>query len=157
MYCSHCGKKIDEEKLEKKRISLARSEDIDENTSVNYVCPRCGHLIHKHLDSVERKSLSAAGHAEIQIARNQFAYGRSFTSIGGILAVLAIIFFLLARKPAQNFKLVTTCPEFSVSRDCFGLAAILLLFGIVLTVLGLRKKKNYESLLKDINDDVFHQ
>lgn len=157
MYCSHCGKKIGEEKLEKKKISLGRSEEIDENTEVEYVCPRCGHLIHKHLDNKEIKSLSAAGHAEIQIARNQFAYGRSFNSIGGILLILGAIFFLLARKPAQNFVLVINCPEFTVSMVCFVLAGILLIAGIVLTAIGCMKKKNYENLLKDINDDVFHQ
>ncbi len=157
MYCAHCGKRIDEGKRERTRSSLSLSDKTDEKTEIQYVCPRCGHLIHRHLDKKEIKTLSAASHAEIQVGRNQFAYGRSFASVGSILLILAIVFFLLARKPAQNFKLVVTCPEFSVSRVCFAFAAVLLSLGIVLALLGFWKKKDYEHLLKDINDDVFHQ
>ena len=81
--------------------------------------PRCGHLIHQHVTEQELKTLSAASHAEIQRGRNFFASGMSLNLIGAIILVLAIIFLVLAHKPANNFALVTTCPEFFVCvADC---------------------------------------
>ena len=61
MYCCHCGKKIDEGKIEGKKFSSALYEGkVDENTTVEYVCPRCGHLIHHDVDEREIKTLAAA-------------------------------------------------------------------------------------------------
>ena len=133
MYCTHCGKEINEEKLESKKLSQALHEgEIDENTSVEYVCPRCGHLIHKDVSDQEIKTLAAASHAEIQRGRNFFANGMSCNAIGAILLILAVIFFFLAKKPSNNFELVTTCPEFFVSIAFFAVGGVLVIVGIIL-------------------------
>ena len=158
MYCCHCGKKIDEEKIEKQKLSLALHEGkIDENTKVSYVCPRCGHLIHPNVDEKEVKTLAAASHAEIQRGRNSIAGGMSSLCIGGILLILAIIFFFLAKKPANDFVLSTTCPEFFVSMICFAFGGVLFVVGLVLAILGWGNKRLYERLLQDIQAGVFHQ
>ena len=158
MYCTHCGKEINEEKLESKKLSQALHEgEIDENTSVEYVCPRCGHLIHKDVSDQEIKTLAAASHAEIQRGRNFFANGMSCNGIGLILLILAVIFFFLAKKPSNNFELVTTCPEFFVSIAFFAVGGVLVIVGITLTAMGLYNRIKYEKLLKLIQDDAFHQ
>lgn len=158
MYCCHCGKEIDENKIEDKKSSLAlHAGQEDENTTITYVCPRCGHLIHKNVSEQEVKTLAAASHAEIQKGRNSFANGMSMVCIGGILLILGIIFFFLAKKPANNFVLSMTCPEFYVSMIGFVVGGVLLIIGAVFTAYGLWDKKKYEKLLEDINQDVFHQ
>lgn len=158
MYCTHCAYEINEKKIEKKKISqLVAEGEVDENSSVEYICPRCGHLIHKHVSEQEIKTLSAASHAQIQVGRNHFASGMSCNCIGAILLILAVIFFILAKKPANNFKLVTNCPEFYVSMIGFAVGAALVGVGLVLTILGLINKHKHEKLLEDIQDDVFHQ
>ncbi len=158
MYCCHCGKEIDENRLEDKKMSQTMMEGkIDENTTIEYVCPRCGHLIHKDVTNQEIKTLAAASHAEIQKGRNAFSNGMALNCVGVILLVLAIIFFLLAKKPAQNYQLITTCPEFFVSMVGFAVGGVLLILGIVFTTIGLITKGKYQKLLDDIQDDVFHQ
>ncbi len=158
MYCCHCGKKINEKKLEKKKLSLSISQgEIDEGTKVEYVCPRCSHLIHKDVSEQEIKSLAAASHAEIQRGHNNFASGMSFNLIGLIILILGIIFFLLAHKPANNFELVTSCPEYYVCLVCFAISAVLIIIGIVFTTNGIIRRIKYSRLLKTIQDETFYQ
>ena len=158
MYCCHCGKEIDVGKIEKKRLSVASFQDeVDDQTEVQYVCPRCGHLVHTHVTEQEIKTLSAASHAEIQRGRNFFASGMSLNLIGAIILILAVIFLALAHKPANNFALVTTCPEFYVCIAFFVICAILIGGGLVLTTIGILKKAKYQQLLKDIQNQVFYQ
>ena len=47
MYCYHCGYKLNEEKIEAKESTYKRIEGMDVDTEINYVCPRCGHLMHE--------------------------------------------------------------------------------------------------------------
>ena len=158
MYCCHCGKEINAGKVESQRLSIASYDDVvDDSTEIQYVCPRCGHLIHQHVTEQELKTLSAASHAEIQRGRYFFASGMSLNLIGAIILVLAIIFLVLAHKPANNFALVTTCPEFFVCVAFFIIAGILIGVGLVLTVIGILKKAKYQQLLKDIQNQVFYQ
>jgi hypothetical protein len=82
---------------------------------VNYVCPRCGHLIHEGATQEDIKSLSRASHSELQRGSNNFAFGMGFFAIGIILLTIAIIFFVLAHKPNNGFQLVVACAEFYVS------------------------------------------
>jgi hypothetical protein len=158
MYCYHCGEKIDEHKIEAKVSSLEQNKDvIDEKTTVSYVCPRCGYLIHEGATEQDIKSLSAASHAEIQRGRNLFARGMGATSIGAICLILAVVFFRLSFKPAQQNKLITTCPEFYVFIVLLVVAILLLIYGITFVVLGHNKKAQYEKLLGDIQDKTFFQ
>lgn len=156
MYCSHCGKKIDENKIESKQSSLTLGE-VKEDTKVSYVCPQCGHLIHEDLTKEEVKSLSRASHAQLQRSSNSIATGMSFTALGIILLVVASIFFVLAKKPSNNFQLVTTCAEFFVSIILFVITLVLLVFGVTNLVVGFNKKSTYTKLLKDINNETFVQ
>jgi len=158
MYCSHCGKYIDENKLENEKSSFSLAEDqSNEETKINYVCPQCGHLIHSDLTQDEIKSLSRASHAQLQRAANSLANGMSFTVLGSILLIVGAIFFILANKPSNGFKLVTDCAEFYVSIILTTISLILLVIGIIRLIIGINKKKMYTELLKDLNNETFVQ
>lgn len=157
MYCYHCGYKLDENKVEAKESTYKKIEGIDVDTQINYVCPRCGHLIHEDASEEDVKSLARACHAELQRGRNDFARGMSNISIGVILLVTSIVFLLLSRKADNQFKITTSSPEFWVFLVLAIISVILLTFGVVFTVFGLRRKVTYTSLLKDINNKTFVQ
>jgi len=158
MYCTHCAYELDEHKVEMKQSSYANIEgEIKEDTKVAYICPRCGHLIKSDLDEKEVKSLSQAAHAQVQRGRNYFATGMGSFSIGVIGAVIAILFFFLAKKPSNHYVLVTTCAEFYVFIALTVLSVILLAVGGTNIFRGLTTKKKYETLLKDINNRTFVQ
>ena len=114
MYCYHCGKKIDEHKIEKKASSLENIEGAGTESHIEYVCPRCGESIHAGFDERDIKSLSRAAHAEIQRANNSYSSGMGMASIGVILLILGLIFYLIANRPSQGFALDTSCAEFYV-------------------------------------------
>ena len=159
MYCYHCGKKLDRKKLEEKQSSYASVDAslIDDDTKINYVCPRCGHLVYEGMTEEDAKSLSRATHAQIQRGNNSFARGMCSNAIGLILLVIGLLFFVLAMKPSQGFKLQTNCAEFIVFIVLTSISVILLGFGILNTVLGLRTKIQYNKLLKDLNNKTFVQ
>jgi hypothetical protein len=158
MYCYHCGKKIDERKLEAKGSSLeANAEVLTSATKIEYVCPRCGYLIHEGHDEQDIKSLAAAAHAEIQRGNNSFAQGMGLTSVGVISMILAWIFFRLSFKPAQQNQLIRTCPEYFVFWILLVAAVILLGFGLTLVIIGAIKKHDYQILLKDVQNQTFSQ
>lgn len=157
MYCSHCAKKIDESKIEAKSSSYSPDVEIAEDATLNYVCPRCGHLIHAGLDEAEVKSLSQAAHAQIQRARNSFASGMGMLSIGGIALILSILFFFLAKKPTNQYQLVIECAEFYVFVVLLVASVILLCAGATFVCLGIAKKRSNSRLLKDINNRTFVQ
>ena len=47
MFCTHCGKEINEEKIEKSKSSFEIADGkCDSETKVEYVCPRCQRLVH---------------------------------------------------------------------------------------------------------------
>ena len=159
MYCHHCGYKINEHKIEAKRSSYNTvGEDVvDEDTEVGYICPRCGRVIKANLSEENVKSLSQASHAEIQRARNFFANGMGLVSVGSILLVISIIFFFLAKKPSNQFVLVTSCAEFYVFIVLLVISSISLICGIINVIIGLVKKNRYATLLHDINNRTFIQ
>ena len=157
MFCYHCGKKIDENKIEQKQSTYQKFDGLDMDTEINYVCPRCGHLIHENASEEDIKSLARACHAELQRGRNDFARGMSNISIGIILLVTSIVFLLLSRKADNQFKITMSSPEFIVFAVLSVISVILLTLGVVFTILGLRRKTTYTSLLKDINTKTFVQ
>lgn len=156
MYCYHCAKHIDEDKIEKKSASFA-VEECGENATVSYVCPRCGHLIHAEADEEEVKSLARAAHAQIQRARNFLSTGLGYAAIGVIIGIIALLFYFLACKPTNQYQLVTTCAEFYVSVILGSISVILLAVGIVFITRGILRKKENVRLLQDINDQTFVQ
>ena len=157
MYCYHCGYKIDEAKIEAKQSTYKKIEGVDMDTQINYVCPRCGHLIHENAEPEDVKSLARACHAELQRGRNDFARGMSNISIGIILLVTSIVFLLLSRKADNQFRITVSSPEFWVFLVLAIISVILLILGVVFTVFGLKRKVTYTSLLKDINNKTFVQ
>lgn len=158
MYCYHCGYKLDEKKLESKSSTRQKySEVASLDTKINYVCPRCGHLIHEGCDEKEVKSLSVACHAELQRGRNDLARGMSSLSIAIILGVTGFVFLLLARKADLQMAISTSCPEFWVALVLGVTAVILLVLGTFLTSRGVSRKHRYTNLLKDINAKTFVQ
>ena len=157
MYCYHCGYKIGETKIEAKESTHAKFEGVDSEAAINYVCPRCGHLIHDNAQPEDVKSLARACHAELQRGRNDFARGMSNISIGVILLVTSIVFLLLSRKADNQFRVTISSPEFWVFLVLSIISVILLILGIVFTVFGLKRKVTFTSLLKDINNKTFVQ
>ena len=77
MYCSHCGYKLDEHKIECKKSTyeILGDVEVDENSTIQYVCPRCGHIIHDNFSHEDYKALSRASHAQVQRGNNSFASG----------------------------------------------------------------------------------
>jgi predicted RNA-binding Zn-ribbon protein involved in translation (DUF1610 family) len=158
MYCYHCGCDINEKKIEQKSSTLEKNADVlKEDTTVEYVCPRCGHLIHKGESEEDIKSLARASHAEVQRGRNTFAYGMGSTCIGLICLALALVFYRLSYKPGMQNQFIVTCPEFYVCCVLFGAAAILLVFGFTFDILGQIKIHKYNALLKSIHNETFYQ
>lgn len=158
MYCYHCGYEIDENKIESN--SSTRQKYIDAaplDASIQYVCPRCGHLIHEGYEEKDKKSLSAACHAELQRGRNDFARGMSNVSIAVILAITAFIFLLLSRKADIQNRISITCPEFWVFVVLAVISVILIVLGTYLVIRGLKRNHKYTKLLKDINTKTFVQ
>ncbi len=156
MFCTNCGKKIDETKALSKMSSDVENE-IDENTEIVYSCPNCGAHIHHHLNDEEVKDLSRAAHEQYQKGCNSFAVGMECVCIGVIAVIIAIIFFVLAKKPANQHVLDPTCTEFYVSMILFGAALVLLVVGGIYVGTGIYKRVTYTKLLKDINNEVFIQ
>ena len=157
MYCYHCGKRIDERKIESKSSSFESNQEYGEFTKVQYICPRCGHLIHEGLTEEDSKELSRASHAQIQRANNSYARGMCMNALGVILLIIAIIFFILANKTSQGFVLQTNCAEFYVFIGATIISVILLGVGAYLTIIGLKTKHHYYQLLKDLNNKTFVQ
>ena len=157
MFCYHCGNKIDEKKVEAEQSTYTKFEGVTKDSVINYVCPRCGHLVHENASPEDVKSLARACHAELQRGRNDFARGMSNISIGVILLVTSIVFLLLSRKADNQFNITISSPEFWVFLVLAIISVILLILGTVFTVKGLKRKKMYTSLLKDINNKTFVQ
>ena len=157
MYCYHCGYRLNKNAVESKKSSFEGVEEVDSEAKVEYICPRCGHLIHGGLEEEDAKELSRASHAQIQRANNSYAIGMCLNSLGGILLVIAILFYILAKKPSQGFVLQTNCAEFYVFIVLSVVAVILLALGVYKTVIGVRNKRHYSQLLRDINNKTFVQ
>ena len=164
MYCSHCGKKIDENAIEKKQSSYVIKDEngellpVDTDQKVEYVCPRCGHLIHQDLNEEEMKSLSRAAHSQLQRGANSFAFGMAFNLIGIIIGILAFSFYLLSFVSSGGKKVLDTSKSTFLVFVVMGILAVILLgFGIYSTIVGINKKVGYTKLLKDLNNKTFVQ
>lgn len=158
MYCYHCGYQIDEKKLEAKSSSRRQYAEVASfDTKINYVCPRCGHLIHEGCDEKDVKNLSVACHAELQRGRNDLARGMSSLTLAVILGVTGFIFLLLSRKADIQMRISTSCPEFWVALALGIATVILLVLGVFYVSRGATRKSHYTNLLKDINKKTFVQ
>ena len=164
MYCCHCGKYFDEHKLEMMQPSLfivdefGELVEVDENAQINYVCPQCGHLVHKDVDQAELKSLAQASHSQLQRGANSFARGMALNLVGLIIGILALSFLLLSFQNERGVKVLNAGKStFLIFVVMAVIAVILLGFGIYFTVVGISKKRQYSKLLKDLNNKTFVQ
>ena len=164
MYCCHCGKRINEHKLEAKKSSLVikdengEFQEVNADAPINYVCPQCGHLIHADASPEELKSLSQAAHSQLQRGANSFARGMALNLIGIIILILALSFFLLSFQSDGGGKTLNTGKStFYIFIVMAAIAVILLGFGVYFTIVGISKKKGYTKLLKDLNNKTFVQ
>lgn len=143
--------------LEYFKNTLKISESRTANTTDFYVCPRCGKLVRINLDEYDIKSLARASHSEIHRGRNNISSGMSGLMIGIILAVIGLMFFLLSFKATNGGVLDTTCVEFYVFIVLLVLGIGLIIYALINITYGKKKIRNYENLLKDINNGAFHQ
>jgi len=158
MFCFHCGFEIDEKKVEKKSPSFENNDEIDTfNTEIQYICPRCGHLITITKSKEDLKSLSRAAHAEVQRGSNDFSRGMCSLCLGAILLIISFIFFLLCRRASTGYKVATNVAEFYVFIILAVIAVILLVFGSIFAIRGSKTKRKYNRLLEDINNETFVQ
>ena len=159
LYCYHCGYELNEEKLEQKKSTRQEFKDqASVSAEIQYVCPRCGRLIHFGHNEEEKKSLSRACHAELQRGRNDFARGMSCLALFIITFITAIVFLLLSNKTTGNGRAISTsCAEFWVFLALAIVSVVLVVIGVYRTLLGLKRKRIYTRLLTDINNDTFVQ
>ena len=158
MYCTHCGKKINENKIEEKKSSYnIANESLTNKTEIQYECPRCGEIIHNHISKEEEKSLERAAHAEIQRGHNSFSRGMGNFCIGVIVLIISLIFWRLSYKANNNFQLSTKCVEFYVFIVLLVIAVVLIILGTTLALMGIFKQKTYKQILKDIQNETFIQ
>lgn len=154
MYCSNCGYSLKEEKINKMKKS---STVVNSETKNYYVCPRCGHIIKDDLNEEEIKGLARASHAEIHRARNNINSGMCFLMISIIIFVIAIMFFLMSFKASDGGRLVMTSTEFYVfiALTIIGIGTIS--YSIYNLVKGILRHKEYNQLLRNIQNEIFIQ
>ena len=159
IYCCHCGQPINEEKIEAKASSREKFRDVaNSDTEVQYICPRCGHIAKRGCDEEDIKSLSRACHAELQRGRNDFARGMSSLVLFAIAAISSVVFLLLSNKTTGSGRAISTsCAEFWVFLALAIVSVVLVTLGVYHTLLGLKRKRIYSDLLKDLNNDTFVQ
>ena len=154
MYCSNCGYDLKEKQIDKAKDN-AEGRTFD--SKMVYICPRCGKVIKEGLDENEIKSLSRAAHSEIHKARNTINSGFCFLMVSIILICIGFMFYLMSYKANSGGLLVTNCTEFVV----FCILLVLSIAGFTYSgtalYLGYKKQKDYTSLLKDIQNNIFVQ
>lgn len=158
MFCQHCGKdfKIDEVKLEKINQETDKAILLNPNIEKVYVCPRCNHIVKPHLNEADLKELSQASHAEIHRAKNKFSTGMVGLMIGFILACISFLFLSMSFKAANGFEL-TMGVEFFVFIALILIGSFLIIFGAIYVLIGVKRTKKYQNVLKDIQNETFVQ
>ena len=123
MYCSNCGYKLTQRKIEK---ILKKTEGRTIDSNVVYVCPRCGKIIKNGLSNDDVKALARASHSEIHKSRNIINSGMCFLVIATILVAIGYIFYLMSYKANAGGMLVTNCTEYYVFINaCYKLHRVL--------------------------------
>lgn len=158
MFCQHCGKefKINEAKIKKLNANIDDAYVVNDKVDKAYVCSRCNHIVKTHLDKNDLKELSQASHAEIHRAKNKFSTGMVALMVGFILSCISFLFLSMAFKATNNYKLVIGI-ELYVFIALITIGCCLLVFGTIYVVLGVKRTKKYQNLIKDIQNDTFVQ
>ena len=158
MFCQHCGKdfKIDEAKLAKANQETDKAILLNPKIEKVYVCPRCNHIVKSHLNDADLKELSQASHAEIHRAKNKFSTGMVGLMIGFILACISFLFLSISFKAANGYEL-TFGVEFFVFVALIIIGSFLIIFGTIYVLIGVKRTKKYQNVLKEIQNDTFVQ
>ncbi len=156
MYCSNCGYHLKEKQIEKaKDNNVGKTKNI--STKDVYVCPRCNKIIKTDLNEEEVKGLARASHSEIHRARNKLNTGKSFLVVGAILIIISLLFLTLSFKSNNYGRFEPNCTEFYTFCGLITIGVGMVVFGTISFVQGFKKKKEYEGVLKDIQDEAFYQ
>lgn len=160
MFCSNCGKEVKRlKKIQEDKIVSKTQQQLDSNKQIMmaYQCPTCGKIIHENLNEAELKSLNQVAHSRVHKARYNINSGLCSIVIGLILAVIGFLFLALSFDLQNNKQLDPTRVEFYVCCTLLGVATVLLTFGIITLVFGLKNKKTYQELINNIQHQTFVQ
>ena len=167
MFCPKCGA-ILKDSVYETEVDLSTVKNIDESTAdtisenqtndnIHGFCPECGYGIPHHLDEGELKKLNQVAHAKFHSARNKWNTGMCGIVGGSILLAIALIFFVLCFKVAENYRFSTEGEPFIVFCALSAISAFLLVFGAVYVAISSKQKKVYSSLIKSISNKTFIQ
>lgn len=159
MFCTNCGNEIKEHEIQKEKQKALKDPNFDSNKQVEIVfkCPTCGELIHSNLSKEEMKSLNQVAHSKIHKARYDINAGLCGLVIGLILIVIGLLFFVLCFDIQNNRELDINRTEFYVFCFLTGIGAILLTYGIIRFIIGLKDKRTYSLLVKHLQNETFVQ
>ena len=114
IYCTHCGKLVD--------------ENLD-------TCPNCGRpLIKRELEYEELRELNRALHTRENQSREKVDNQLVYIVLGTTLLVIGFLFFFLSFKMDQETftkQLSFKTPEFYVSMTGLGVGGFLLIWGLI--------------------------
>lgn len=159
MFCTNCGKEIKEREVKKEKQKVVKDSNFDSNKQVEIVfkCPTCGELIHSNLSKEEMKSLNQVAHSKIHKARYDVNAGLCGLVIGLILIVIGLLFFVLCFDINNNRQLDVNRTEFYVFCVLFSVGAVLLTYGVIRFIIGLKDKRTYTSLVRHLQNETFVQ
>ena len=167
MFCPKCGA-ILKDSVYETEVDLSTVKNIDESTAgtisenqtnenIHGFCPECGYGIPHHLDEGELKKLNQVAHAKFHSARNKWNTGMCGIVGGSILLAIALIFFVLCFKVAENYRFSTEGEPFIVFVALSAISVGLFIFGAIYVAIANNNKKIYSNVIKDISNKTFIQ
>lgn len=176
MFCPNCGAKLKNQIYVKDVLLTNGTEELQETISNNPnveangdnietgardevigLCPHCAQPITRHLDEVQIKKLNQVSHAKFHSARNQWNTGMCGLVGGAILLAIALIFFVLCFKVADNFAFSTQGEPFIVFVALSAISLACFVFGSIFVGIANYRKKVYSNLIKNIQNRTFVQ
>ena len=103
------------------------------------------------------KSLNQVAHSKIHKARYDINAGLCGLVIGLILIVIGLLFFVLCFDINNNRQLDVNRTEFYVFCVLFGVGVVLLTYGVIRFIIGLKDKRTYTSLVRHLQNETFVQ
>lgn len=124
IYCTHCGKEVDEARL-------------GEN---NNICPHCGGelILDRELEYDETRDLNKALHNRLNKARENFDNAMVFVVLGATFLILGVLFLMLSKRMNYDTwekEITSACPEFWVAMVGLVFGGAGLIYGIVRVII----------------------
>jgi hypothetical protein len=165
MFCPNCGSVLKNdvheatiylnENNESEIIEI--NEKFENNPDCLGVCPICGEPIPYHLNDADLKKLNQVAHAKFHSERNRWNTGMCGLVGGSILLAIALIFFVLCFKVAENFRFSTSGEPFIVFVALSAISLFCFVFGSIYVAIANKRKKLYSTLIKKIQNKTFIQ